>query len=300
MLELTFLGTAAAVPTTKRNLPSLAVRANGDVILFDCGEGTQRELMKNKISYAKVKVILISHLHLDHFLGIFGLGETLRLSGVVDKIDVFGPKGTQKFLSSFGKREIFNIHELPTRIPSGGKEIFKLGNYSILAFKVDHKPKMDAYGFRINEDAKLRFKDKLAKSLGITGPKFKEIEQKKSITIGKRTIKLEDVTYLQQGKSICYSGDTLYCESLVQACKDTDLLIHECTFDDSKKTDALERYHSTVSDATSAAKRCGAKHLILTHISGRYDENGTQLLEKAKQQFKNTSVAKDGKKIILK
>lgn len=300
MIDITFLGTAASVPSTKRNLPSIAVRTNGDIILLDCGEGTQREMMKNRLSYAKVKVILISHLHLDHFLGIFGLGETLRLSGVVEKVDIFGPKGTEKFLSSFGKRDIFNIHELPSRLPADGKIIHRLGNYNIVAFKVDHLPKMNAYGFRINENQKIRFKEKLAKSLGIKGPNFKEIEQKGTLKIGKRTIKLEEVTYIQKGKSVCYSGDTSYSESLISACKDADVLIHEATFDDTKKTDALQRYHATVTDAASAAKRAKVKRLILTHISGRYDEDAKILLEQARRTFEDTCAAKDGLKIRLK
>ncbi|MFH0927461.1 MAG: ribonuclease Z [Candidatus Micrarchaeota archaeon] len=297
MMDITILGCAASAPTTARNLPSTAVRIGGDILLLDCGEGTQRQMMRYGLSYAKVKAIFVSHLHLDHFLGIFGLGETLRLSGAADKIDIFGPRGIERFLYSFGRREIFHVHEISKKDFS--KPIFTINGHDVSAFEVSHG-KTDAFGYCIKERDKIRFYEKKAKAAGIDGPLFSQIAKEGKIQIGQKTILLRQVSYAQKGKCICYSGDTQYCKNTARAAKGCDLLIHEATFDESRSALAKEKFHSTSSDAAKIAKEAGAKRLLLTHIGGKYTKEEKLLLEGAKKIFKNSSVAKDGLKIGIK
>jgi len=300
MMDITVLGSAASAPTSPRNLPSVALRIDGDILLLDCGEGTQRQMMQFGLSYAKVKAIFVSHLHLDHFLGIFGLGETLRLSGVVDKIDLYGPVGLERFLFSFGRRELFHVHELSKKDCSLKKPIFSINEHDVFAFEASHGKKMDAFGYSIRQRVRVRFDEKKAKASGLVGVQFSQIQKEGKIKIGSKTLKLENVSYNQPGLSVCYSGDTMYCKNTILAAKNCDLLIHESTFDESRRDLADEKFHSTAADAAKVAKAAGAKSLLLTHIGGKYSKDDTPLLEEAKKIFKNTSVAKDGLKIELR
>lgn len=300
MIDVTVLGSAASAPTGKRNLPATAVRLDGDILLLDCGEGTQRQMMLYGLSYAKVRAIFVSHLHLDHFLGIFGLGETLRLCGVVEKIHIFGPVGLSKFLYSFGYREIFDIVELNSKSCCETKPIFTINNIDVFCFEVNHGKKMNAFGYKIVERDKLRFYEKKAKSLGLRGEQFSQIQKEGKLKLDNKTVKLSDITYSQPGKSICYSGDTMYDKNTVNASKNCDILIHEATFDETRRALADEKFHSTAADAAKIAKESKSKKLLLTHIGGKYSKDDKPLLDEAKKIFKNTLVAKDGLKIEIK
>ncbi|PIT84002.1 ribonuclease [Candidatus Micrarchaeota archaeon CG10_big_fil_rev_8_21_14_0_10_45_29] len=300
MMDITVLGSSASAPTPQRSLPSIAVQINGDIILLDCGEGAQRQMMLHGASYAKVKAALISHLHLDHFLGLFGLGETLRLSGRVEPIKVFGPPGTRKFLYSFGHREIFDVHEITKADCSKKKPLHIMQNHQIFCFPASHGKRTNAFGYIIAENARLRFHEKKAKSLGLAGPLFSQIQKKGKLKIGKRIIRLKDITYLQKGLRLAYSGDSLPCAATTTAAKNADLLIHDCTFDDSRADLAKEKFHTTASQAAKIAKIAKAKSLLLTHIGGKYSKDASILLEQAKKIFPNSQIAQDGMKITLK
>jgi len=300
MMDATILGSAASAPTGRRNLPSTAVRIEGDILLLDCGEGTQRQMMQLGLSYAKVKAIFVTHLHLDHFLGIFGLGETLRLSGAAERIDIFGPVGLERFLYSFGRRELFHVHELSKKDCSFQKPIFSLNGHDVFAFEVSHGKKMNAFGYLVRGRERIRFYEKKAKAAGLQGPQFSQIQNGGELKIGAKTVLLKDISYVQGGKSICYSGDTQYCKNTITAAKNCDLLIHEATFDESRRALADEKFHSTASDAAKIAKEAGVKLLLLTHIGGKYSSDEKPLLDEAKKIFKNTLVAKDGMKLELK
>ncbi|MFA5107931.1 MAG: ribonuclease Z [Candidatus Micrarchaeia archaeon] len=300
MMDITVLGSCGSAPTKERNLPGVAVQIGGNVLLLDCGEGSQRQMMSFGVSYAKVRAIFVSHLHLDHFLGIFGLGETLRLSGVVQKIDIFGPVGLERFLYSFGHRDIFAVHEICAKDCSLEKPIFSISNHDVFCFEVEHGKKMNAFGYLIKERERLRFYEKKAKSLGILGPMFTQIQKEGHVLAKGKKILLKDVTYAQKGLSLAYSGDTLYSKNLVSNCKGVNLLIHECTFDSERAQLAAEKFHSTAVDAAKAAKGCGAKSLVLTHLGGKYSKESKPLLTQAKKIFKNSIIASDGLKINLK
>jgi ribonuclease Z len=282
MFDVTFLGTSSATPTVDRSLPSVAIRKDGDVILFDCGEGTQRQMMKYGVSYMKVKAIFISHLHMDHFLGVFGLVETMALNGRKGKLTLYGPRGSN---AVFGKKNFVEIIEVD------GKFSADFETFAVSAFEAKHGK--DAFGFCIQEKSRRRFHEEKAKALGLKGRMFTEIQNKGSLQIGGKTIKLSDITYLQPGKKIVYSGDSAPCASLAKAAKGADILIHEATFCEDKKEEAKEAQHSTALQAAKAAKKAGVKALILTHFSGRYRDS-SPILAEAKQEFENSQVAHDG------
>ena len=285
MLEITVLGCASAMPTVERSLSSIAVRKDGEVFLFDCGEGSQRQMMRFGVSYMKVKAIFISHLHMDHFLGVFGLLETLRLNGRKETLTIYAPPGSK---GVFGTKEFLRIVELE----DGFSEDF--GTFTMSAFKVSHRD--NCFGFSFEEKEKIRFFEEKAKSLGIKGALFSKIEKEGSLKLDGKTIKLKDVTYAQPGKKLVYSGDTVPCASLVKAAKNADLLIHEATFGQDKKDEAKETSHSTAQQAATAAKKAKAKRLLLTHFSGRYVDTSI-LVSEAKAIFANTSAAQDGTKL---
>ena len=287
MFEVTMLGTASATPTVERSLPAIAVRRDGDVFLLDCGEGAQRQLMKYGVSYMKVKAIFITHLHLDHFLGAFGLVETMALNGRKEKLTIYGPQGSR---GVFGKKEFLEIVEIDSKFS------IDFGEFSISAFPVQHS--RDSLGFVLEEKEKVRFYEDKAKAAGLRGPMFSEIMRKGEIKVGKKTIKLKDVTYSQEGKKLAYSGDTQPCPSAAKAAKGADLLIHESTFGEDRKAEAAEAKHSTAAQAAAIAKKAGVKKLLLTHISGRYRDT-KPLLDEARKIFPETAMAVDGMKLAV-
>ena len=284
MLSITFLGTSASVPSVHRSLPSISLKYDGCLLLFDCGEGAQRQMMKYKIGYGSTDAIFITHNHLDHFLGLYGLIETLQQgSAAPKKIKLFVPPDFET--DFFSKKKFVEV----IRIKEG--EIFKNKDFSVHAFPVKHKA--NSFGFVFQEDDKVKFYEEKAKSLGIQGPLFTEIQKNGHLVINKKKIKLSEVTWKKAGRKIVYTGDTSPCAEVVKAAKNADLLIHESTFDSSKKDEAKERNHSTAREAAEIAKKAKAKQLVLTHISPRYAEISL-LLTEAKAVFDNVRIAEDG------
>lgn len=287
MFEITMLGTASAVPTVQRGLSAISVRRDGDVYLLDCGEGTQRQMMRFGVSYMKVKAIFITHLHLDHFLGVFGLVETMALNGRKEKLEIFGPRGSK---AVFNRKEFVEITEIDEKFSR------KFEGFTASAFPTGHSK--DSLGFAFAEETRLRFYEDKAKGLGIKGPMFSQIMEKGSLKVGKKTIRLKDVTYEQEGKKLVYTGDAVASATISKAAKGADLLIHEATFCEDRHAEAKEAKHCTALQAAQAAKKAGAKKLLLTHISGRY-LGSQQLLDEAKKAFENTAVAEDGMKLSV-
>lgn len=297
MMSITILGCTASVPTPARGMPSVAVQIDGDVILLDCGEGTQRQMMQMGVSYSAVQAVFISHLHLDHFLGLFGLLETMRLNGRTAPVRLYGPSGSARV---FAGRPLLEVHEIGSaHSPADGKTpMFSIREHDLCVFPVSHGLRGAAFGVLIRQRPYRRFHEAKAKMLGLKGPMFTQIQKEGKLKIGKKTVSLEDVTYVQEGKSLCYSGDTEYCETLVKAAQGVDLLIHEATFDESQRDAAREKFHSTAGDAAKAAAKAKVKRLLLTHISGRYADPAP-LVGEAKKIFPNAEAAKDGWKTTL-
>ncbi|MBU1930576.1 MBL fold metallo-hydrolase, partial [Candidatus Micrarchaeota archaeon] len=238
-------------------MPSIAIKYESELILWDCGEGTQRQLMKYKVGYGSIDHIMISHPHLDHYLGLFGLLETLRLSSPAPRpVNLFVPKQLDLQDYKFAK-----LSKLKNGLIYRGK------NFTISAFPVKHTK--NSFGLVFQEDDKIKFHEEKAHSLGVHGKLFKEIQKKGKIKTDKGEIKLQDITWKNPGKKIVYSGDCSFDDNVLEAARGADILIHEATFDSSKKQEATERSHSTAEDAAMVAKKAKVKQLILTHISPR-------------------------------
>lgn len=297
-MEITFLGTSSAVHSFERNHPSIVLKAFGEVIMFDCGEGTQRQLIYAKISPMKISKIFITHLHGDHILGLPGLLQSMNFRGRETKLTIYGPKGLNIL-----KEAIFSLGyckiEFPIEfieIESGVVEETK--DYIIKSQEVNHFVPCLAYS--IEELKKPRFLREKAIELGIPeGPAFGKLHNGQEVEVDGKIIKPEQVLGPpRKGRKITYSGDTTPCEEMIELAKDSTLLIHESTYVKEDKDKAEENYHSTSADAALIAKKSNSKQLILTHISTRY-QNADQLLNEALEIFETSEIANDLKKIKL-
>ena len=297
-MEITFLGTSSAVHSKERNQVSIALKAFGDVMLFDCGEGTQRQLIEAKISPMKITKIFISHFHGDHILGLGGLIQSLGFRGREKDLDIYGPKGLQRIInaiSNFGYFQInynLNIHEIDDGT------IIETEEYVVECAKVEHN--IPSYAYSIREKKKPLFLRKKAEELGIPpGPLYGKLHKGEEVEFEGRIIKPEQVLgEAKKGKKISYSGDTRPCEEMIRLARDSDILIHESTYEAEDHQRAVDNAHSTSVEAAEIAREANVNELVLTHISTRYtsDEN---ILSEAQKVFKNTKVAKDYMKIDL-
>jgi len=213
MLDLTFLGTSASMPTKERGMPSVALKYEGKVYLFDCGEGTQRSMMQKSVPYGSVSAIFLSHLHLDHYMGVFGLMETMKLAfPSPPKIDILAPRD---FSSIYSAPPFVNIHELKK-----GK-VYEGRGFSVSALRVKHT--CTAFAFVFQENEKVKFHDEKAHKLGMKGRDFRTIQERGHVSVGGKKIMLEDVSYTKPGLKIAYSGDCTGGEQLAEAAKGCDL-----------------------------------------------------------------------------
>jgi len=295
MLKITFLGTGGSTPTPNRNPSAIAVNREGELMLFDCGEGTQRQMMRAKTGMA-VSSIFITHFHADHVLGIPGLLQTMALQGRKEPLEIFGPRYVDKFLYHLlslgyvGKGFEVKAIELKP-----GDEV-RRQKYRIKAIKTVHN--VESIGYVLEEDMRPgRFNRERAIELGIKpGPLFSRLQSGHTVTVDGREIRPEQVLGPPRpGRKIVYTGDTRPCESVVEASRGADLLIHDSSMSEEVKQYAIEYMHSTALEAAEVAKEAGVKRLILTHISARYSdlESAMRLEEEAKRVFENVEVAKE-------
>lgn len=295
MLNVTFLGTSGAVPSAHRAMPAIALKYD-KLFLWDCGEGCQREMMRRGMGYGGVEAVFITHLHLDHVMGVFGLIETVRMNTEREKITIFAPRGFGRMLAGISPTMGWEPSFLDIREIHEG-ELYRGKDYSISAFAVKHQRK-EAYGLVFQEDHKNKFHEAKAKKLGLKGRMFKEIQEKGKVKVGDKLVKLGDVSWVRKGMRIVYSGDSVYDERIAEIAAGADLLIHESTFGDELKDEAAMKGHSTAKEAATIAKKAKVKQLVLTHIGARY--KGPELEAEAKKVFKNSVCAKDGMRVELK
>ena len=299
-MEIIFLGTSSAVHSKERNHPSIAIKAFGEIILFDCGEGTQRQLLFTKVSPMKISKIFITHYHGDHILGIPGLLQSMSLNGRENKLTIYGPSGLNRLKDAIYCLS-YSAIDFPVEfveIDSG--VIIDNEEYSITSQKVNHNVLSLAYS--IEEKKKPRFLREKAIELGVpVGPLFGRLHNGEEVEVDGKIIRPEQVLGDdRKGVKITYSGDTRPCEEMIYLAKESTVLIHEATFLNEDFENADEHGHSTSCDAAMIARESKSKELIITHISTRYDEKyGQLLLTEAKKVFKNTSLAEDLMKIEL-
>ncbi len=300
MLRITFLGTAAAAPTISRNVSSVALERAGELMLFDCGEGTQRQMMRYGTGF-DVRDIFFTHFHADHFLGVIGFVRTLWMAGREEPVRLYGPKPAARILGqalSLGlqaARFPVELHEVTDREP------IERDGYTIVPFNVDHR--MTAVGYALIEDERPgRFDLERARELGIPeGPLFGKLQRGEEVLLpdGRRIAASEVVGQRRAGRKVVISGDTKPCASTLQMARGADLLIHEATFGDDEEERSLETAHSTARGAAKLAREAGAKRLILTHLSSRYDQEVGLLAQQARGEFPGVEFARDGMRVEL-
>jgi len=292
MIKITFLGTSSTVPTAERNHSAVLLKYKEENILIDCGEGTQNQFRKAKLNPCKLTKILLTHWHGDHILGLPGLFQTLAFNGYKKTLEVYGPKGTKKFIKELErvfviKKKIkMNIHEVKGTF-------LKTKDFQITALPLQHGCPTNGYMFE--EHPKLRIdKDKL-KKLKISAKeriKLSQLTKGKDVKINGKTIKAKNITYPQASKKVSFIFDTKICSNAEKLAKNSDLAIIESTLDDNEKL-AKAYKHLTVIQTAQIAKKAKVKKLILTHISQRYENKGKKLENMAKKIFPNTRIAKD-------
>ena len=295
MLSITFLGTSASIPTIDRNVAGLAVQREGETILFDCGEGSQRQMMRYGVGFS-FREIFFTHYHADHMLGVTGLLRTLGLQDRSAPVLLYGPKGAQRVLGAaitLGiERNKFPVEILEVK---PGDRLAR-DEYDIVVFETDHRA--DTVGFALVEHARLgRFNPDRARELGIPeGPLWGELHRGKPITLADgRTIGPSDLVGApRRGRVLVYTGDTRPHLGVIEAARGADLLVHEATFGGDEQDRARETGHSTAAEAARVAVEAGARRLALTHISSRYNRDAAELLAEAKAVFPETIIARDG------
>ena len=289
MFEILFAGTGASIPSRGRSLPCIAVKQGRSLTLFDCGEGSQRQLMVSKFSFMRVDRIFITHMHGDHVLGLPGLLLTMGLSGRRDPVHLFGPVGIEHTINSMldaceGELEF----ELITHELQHG-DIERFNGFSVSAFRTEHNCSSLGYLYREDDRPGPFDKDK-AMGLGLRpGPDFSAIQRGETVRgvtpemiIGER----------RKGLSMAYPGDTLICDSVLEAVKGVDVLIHEGTYVDKDSELAVAHFHSTIRSVAEMAKEVGVRQLMIVHISNRYDD-GEGPAKEAETYFAGTILPKD-------
>jgi ribonuclease Z len=296
-MEIVFLGTTAAVPTSVRGHVAIALKYHNEIILWDCGEGIQRQLIRSKTNYMKIKKIFVTHFHGDHFLGLPGLIQTMSFADRSEPLHVYGPKGIEELMKG-----ILNLGEYAVGFDIFAHEIsdgmvVDDEKYAVTCLAVKHS--IPTYGLLFEEKKGREFLLERAKALGIPkGRLYSKLQRGEEVEFNGKKIHPDEVLGEQKkGFRVIYSSDTRPTKSIGDNCKDA-VLIHDGTFDKSLAEHAEKTDHSTVVEAAELAKRGGAKALYLIHISPRYKDEKL-LLEQAEKIFENTTVARDLMKVSL-
>ncbi len=295
MLSITLLGTGAACPSVERNVAALALSREGETILFDCGEGTQRQMMRYGASFA-FREIFFTHYHADHMLGVTGLMRTMGLQDRTAGVTLYGPRGAARILGaaiSLGiERNRFPIDIV--ELQPGDR--IRRNDYDIVVFPTDHRA--DTVGYAVAEHTRLgRFNPDRARELGIPeGPLWGKLHKGESVELpdGRRVGPEQLVGRPRRGRTVVYTGDTRPSLTVVEAARGADLLVHDSTFGEEERERAVETGHSTAAQAAEIAREAGVRQLVLTHISPRYNRDAPELLAEAKAVFPDSIVARDG------
>ena len=298
-LSLRFLGTSAARPTVERNVSSLAVAREGETLLFDCGEGTQRQMMRYAVGFTTAE-IFFTHFHTDHLLGLVGLTRTMALQGRTELLRLYGPPGALKALRAciaFGGERL----TFPVEIAElDGTSVLERTDYAIHAIDADHHG-TPALGYALIEKIRLgRFNPEMAREIGIPeGPLWGKLHRGESVTLpdGRQVDAASLVGQPRLGRRVVISGDTRPTDALRAIATQADILVHEATFGDDEAERAVETGHSTAREAATVARDAQARRLILTHFSARYSRDPGELVTQAQNVFAATIAARDGLEI---
>jgi ribonuclease Z len=285
-LSVMFAGTAGSVPSARRGMPALLVRRGAERILIDCGEGTQRQLLQAG-GLSDITDVFITHLHVDHWLGLPGMLQTFSLRDRERPLTIHGPDGLDELMRSM--RRVYGRLTFPVEVVElEAGDAVRRDDLEIQAINVRHR--VLAYGYVLAEDARPgRFDAELAESLGVTpGPDFGRL-QRGEVVAGVRPDQV--IGPAREGRKVVVSGDTAPCETLAIAAHGADLLVHEATFGEEDAERARLTGHSTAAQAARIAADAEVRLLALTHISARYA--GRELRDEARAIFPATELPRD-------
>ncbi|MBU0530162.1 MAG: ribonuclease Z [Candidatus Aenigmatarchaeota archaeon] len=298
MIELVFLGTGSAIPTKRRNTSAIWLRYEGESFLWDCGEGTQKQLMTAKLNFMKISRIFITHWHADHWAGLLGLMQTMSLEKRKQPLYIYGPEA-ERFVGDLLDLDYWgpSFKVIPKKVPYEGKDetvIYETPQFYISSTPVNHTVPAVGYAIKVKDVWNVDIKK--ANKYGLKqGPLVGKLKEKGEIEFKGKTITMKDVGVMKRGEKLVYSGDTRKCDALISLAKDADVLIHDSTFLENRE----DRMHTGVKEAVEAAKKSNSKMLVLTHFSRRYTD--LKPLEKeAKSLFKNTRIAEDFMRMKIK
>jgi ribonuclease Z len=299
-IKVTFLGTSGSVPQKDKNFASVIISYKGENLLLDCPEGTQRQIMNSPHSLMKINNVLISHMHADHFLGLFGWIATMTMNQRKEKLTIFVPKGGKEKIKKILTEVVKPSFEIEFKEVKKGN-ILKNEDFEISAFPLKHEVSCFAYVFK--EKNKVgEFNRKKAEKLGIpVGPLYAKLAQGEKIKVNGKTFTQKDVmnySKSKEGRKIVFVSDTRPTKEIIDNSKNADLLIHEATFLDKQKDKAISTLHTTALEAASTAKKAKAKKLILFHFSAR-NSNPLEILTEARKEFSETIVPKELETIII-
>jgi len=294
VIRVTLLGTAAARPTPGRNVSGLAIQHAGELLLWDCGEGTQRQMMRYATGFNPT-CIFITHVHADHILGIPGLLRTMGLQGHRDRVEIYGPPRSRSVLEDAVN---LGTHRVPFPVQiqelEPGDDVERSG-YAIRTFPVSHG--VPAVGLALIEPDRLgRIDVARARALGVPeGPDFGRLHRGESVEVDGRTIDpAELVGPARPGRKVVYTGDTRATRPVEDAARGADLLIHDATFGDEEADRAQETGHATAREAGRLARNAEVRKLVLTHLSARYADDPMILARQAREEFPGAKVGRDG------
>ena len=291
-LDVLFLGTAASAPTARRGLPATLIRRGGEKLLFDCGEGTQRQLVRS-VGLVDIDDLFVTHFHADHVLGIPGLLKTYGLQARERRLRIYGPAGLERLFRTMAPLIGRLPFELQLTELDAGEELPGDG-YRLRSFNVDHG--VPALGYALVEDERPgRFDEARARELGVKpGPDFGRLQAGE--TVGEVT-PAQVLGAPRAGRSVVLSGDSTPCDMTVAEAQGADLLIHEATFMNGDAARASDTRHSTAAGASRLAAEAGVKLLALTHISSRYHVR--DLLKEAAAEFEPVIIPRDFDRVEL-
>jgi ribonuclease Z len=300
-VQITFLGTSSGVPTRSRNVSSVALRLpqRAELWLFDCGEGTQHQILRSDLKISQLSRIFITHMHGDHIFGLTGLLASCGLAGNVERVDIYGPPGLNDYLQAC-TRYSHTHFSYPIKVHAVRPGIvYEDEEFTVSCGSLHHR--IPAFGYRIAEkDRSGRFDIEKAKELQIpSGPIYGQLKRGETVTLADgRIINGQDLCGPTEiGRKIAYCTDTVYCEGAVELAKDADVLIHEATFAHQDSEMAFQRLHSTSTMAAQTALNGGVNRLIMTHFSPRYAPGNAlelrDLLKEARAIFPKTDMAHD-------
>ncbi len=301
MLHVIFLGTAGSLPTPDRNPSAVLVNREGELTLFDCGEGTQRQMMRARTGMMRLNYIFLTHLHADHILGLPGLMETMAFQGREQPLTIAGPVNTIRLVETFSSICYFGKDFEVRAMELDPGDVVHMDGYQVEAIETHHS--VPSLGYCLKEDPRLgRFNREAAIALGVpSGPLFGKLQHGQTVEIDGKTVRPDQVMgQPRPGRKIVYTGDTRPCRPIEAASNNADLLIHDGALAEDMADWARETRHSTAAEAATIAKRANVRQLVLTHISSRYSEDVSPLLADARKIFQNTIAAEDLMKIELK